>query len=99
MSKYAEDIVFDFSDISLQRVRESSPGAGDDLEVVGLVAAVGGRLAQVVRQARGAQHRAGDAERGAPGEVEVADADGAPLEQGVLVEQQLELVQAAAQLA
>jgi hypothetical protein len=73
--------------------------AGDDVEVVGLVAAVGLGLAQVVRQAGRAQHRAGDAERHTAGQVEVADTDHAALEQRVLVEQQLELVQALAQLA
>ncbi len=56
---------------------------GGDVEVVRLVAAVGLRLAQVVRQAGGAQDRAGGAERHAAGEVEVADVLHAGLEDGV----------------
>ena len=46
---------------------------GRHLEVVGLVAEVGLGLAQVPGQAGGAQDRAGDAEREAAGDVEVAD--------------------------
>ena len=85
-------------DADAQPVVGVAAGARDDVELVGLVAAVGRRLAQVVRQAGGAQHRAGHAERHAAGEVHEPDADGAALEQGVLVEQQLELAEAAAQL-
>src|SRR3954454_5118699 len=46
---------------------------GRDVEVVGLVAEVGLDLAQVPRQAGGAQDGAGGASRDAPGDVEVAD--------------------------
>ena len=56
-------------DADAQPVVGVAAGAGDDLEVVGLVAAVRRRLAQVVRQAGRAQHRAGHAQRHAAGEV------------------------------
>ena len=55
----------------------AAPGVGGvggrHLEVVGLVAEVGLDLAQVPGQAGGPQDRAGDAEREAAGDVEVAD--------------------------
>ena len=54
-------------------------GLGHHVELVVLVAAVGLRLAQVVRQAGGPQDRAGDTEGGAADQVEVADALGARL--------------------
>ncbi len=47
---------------------------GDDVEIVCLVTAVGLGLAQVVREPGGAQNRAGDAQRHAAGEVQIADA-------------------------
>jgi hypothetical protein len=51
-----------------------------------------------VRQARRAQHRAGDAQGHAAGQVEVTDADHAALDDGVLVDEQLELADALADL-
>ena len=60
---------------------------GLDLEVVVLVAAVGLGLAQVPRVAGAAEHRTGEAERQAAGEVEVADVLQAGLEDRVGVAQ------------
>ncbi len=65
-----------------------------DVEVVVLVAAVGLGLAQVPAEAGAPQHRAGDAEGEAAGDVEVAHALGALLPDGVAGEQALVVVQA-----
>ncbi len=70
-----------------------APVVGDDIEIVCLVTAVRLGLAQVVRQARRAQHRPGDAQRDTPREVEIADADRAGLPDVVLVEQILQVAQ------
>ena len=63
-------------------------GLGDNLEVVGLVAAVRLRLAEVVWQTSGTQDRAGDSEGHAAGEVEETNLDGAT-HPDVVVDQQV----------
>src|SRR5262249_50383588 len=62
-------------------------GVGDHVEVVVLIAAVGLGLAQVVGKSGGAQDRAGDAQRDAAGQIQVADVLGAGLPDRVFGEQ------------
>jgi hypothetical protein len=62
------------------------------VEVVGLVAAVRRGLADVVRQAGGPQHRAGDAERHAPGQVQHAHVLQPALEDRLAEHEVLELL-------
>src|SRR5215469_4813776 len=66
-----------------------------DVELVGLVAAVRLTFPQVPGQPRGAQHRAGDAERHAAGQVQVRDALGPGLEGRGGVEQRADLCELA----
>ena len=66
------------------------------IELIVLITAVRVGLAQVVRQTGRAQHRPGDPQSHATGQVQIPDVDHAPLDQRVLVEQPLELADAPA---
>src|SRR3712207_3802978 len=80
---------------TLFRSQVAAPGVagvgGGHLEVVGLVAQVGLDLAQVPRQPGRAQHRAGDAERHAAGDVEVPGVLEPGLPDGLAGEQLVEV--------
>jgi hypothetical protein len=82
--------LFDANDVAPVRI---TAVVGDHVELVVLVSAVRFVASQVIGQAGRAQDWAGDAQRHAAGQVEVADALGTRLPDVVLIEQVLQVAQ------